>query len=102
MVPADRGCTLRVGGSSRVSSTYNITANSSEGKKLAKLLDRVGVHVAAMLEDDPSGGLEAPHQATAATVSVADELTKLGQLRSAGLLSDEEFATAKAQLLGSA
>jgi hypothetical protein len=101
VVPADRGCTLRIGGSSRISSTYNITANSSEGKRLARLLDRVGVHVAAMLEADPSGGLEPPREATAGAVSVADELAKLGQLRAEGLLSDEEFAAAKARLLGS-
>jgi len=33
-------------------------------------------------------------------VSVADELTKLAQLRDSGVLSDAEFASAKARLLG--
>lgn len=35
-----------------------------------------------------------------ASASIADELAKLGQLRDAGVLSAEEFAQAKAKLLG--
>jgi hypothetical protein len=35
------------------------------------------------------------------TTSIADELTKLAQLRDSGILSDSEFASAKARLLGS-
>ncbi len=33
-------------------------------------------------------------------LGVADELAKLGELRSAGILSEDEFAAAKARLLG--
>ncbi|HEX8976678.1 MAG TPA: SHOCT domain-containing protein, partial [Solirubrobacteraceae bacterium] len=33
------------------------------------------------------------------SVSVADELRKLSELRSEGILTDEEFATQKARLL---
>src|SRR5258708_2009231 len=36
----------------------------------------------------------------AAPVSIADELTKLAQLRDAGVLSPEDFDQAKAKLLG--
>ena len=36
----------------------------------------------------------------AATGSVVDELTRLGELKSQGLISDAEFAAAKAKLLG--
>jgi len=36
----------------------------------------------------------------AASVNIADELTKLAQLREAGALSPEEFERAKAKLLG--
>jgi hypothetical protein len=36
-----------------------------------------------------------------APMSVAGELEKLGELRAKGLISDEEFAAAKARLLGS-
>jgi hypothetical protein len=41
----------------------------------------------------------ATSQAAAASVSVADELAKLADLRAKGLLSDEEFAAAKAKAL---
>lgn len=40
----------------------------------------------------------APHGV--ASVTIADELTKLAQLRDTGVLSPEEFAQAKAKLLG--
>jgi Short C-terminal domain len=42
------------------------------------------------------------HQASSSSVpaSVADEISKLGELRSQGLLTDEEFAVQKARLLG--
>jgi hypothetical protein len=43
----------------------------------------------------------APAPAAAApAVDVVAELTKLGELKNAGILSDEEFAAAKAKLLG--
>jgi hypothetical protein len=35
-----------------------------------------------------------------APVSVADEIAKLGELKTAGLLTEEEFAVEKARLLG--
>ena len=38
--------------------------------------------------------------AGATTSSVADEITKLGELRSQGLLTEQEFAAQKAKLLG--
>ena len=41
-----------------------------------------------------------PAQQGAAPVTIADELTKLAQLRDAGVLSPNEFAQAKAKLLG--
>jgi len=36
----------------------------------------------------------------AAAISVADELAKLAQLRDSGVLTEAEFATQKAKLLG--
>jgi hypothetical protein len=36
---------------------------------------------------------------SAATLSIADEIRKLGELKSAGLLSEEEFASEKKKLL---
>lgn len=49
------------------------------------------------------GGSTPPSSAATvpAPASVADELAKLVQLRDAGALTDEEFATQKAKLLGS-
>jgi hypothetical protein len=43
---------------------------------------------------------EAPSTPPAPAASVADELKKLGDLKDAGLLTDEEFAGQKAKLLG--
>jgi hypothetical protein len=43
----------------------------------------------------PSNAGEIPHG-----LSVADEIAKLGALRQQGLLTDEEFATQKAKMLG--
>jgi hypothetical protein len=41
-----------------------------------------------------------PPQAPAATIDVADELAKLADLKDRGVLSDAEFASQKAKLLG--
>jgi hypothetical protein len=46
----------------------------------------------------PSATPGAP--ALSGTASIADELAKLAQLRDSGVLSDEEFQSAKARLLG--
>lgn len=48
-----------------------------------------------------AAAVAAPAPAAAApAVDVVAELTKLGELKNAGILSDEEFAAAKAKLLG--
>jgi hypothetical protein len=44
----------------------------------------------------------APSGQTVSSASVADEIKKLGELRSQGLLTDEEFAAQKTRLLGGA
>ena len=41
-----------------------------------------------------------PAAAPAANVDITGELTKLAEMKSSGILSDEEFAAAKAKLLG--
>jgi hypothetical protein len=45
--------------------------------------------------------LGAPQVNSASALSIADELKKLGELRDAGLLTDEEFAAQKGKLLNS-
>jgi hypothetical protein len=42
----------------------------------------------------------APEAAPAGDVDITGELTKLAEMRSNGILTDEEFAAAKAKLLG--
>ena len=42
----------------------------------------------------------APAAAPAADVDITGELTKLAEMRNNGILTDEEFAAAKAKLLG--
>jgi hypothetical protein len=102
VMPVPGGCTVRISGATRISSMYNITANYAEGKQLAHLFDRIGAHAAAMLEADPTGGME-PAQAAPTAASgggMADQLAKLAQLHADGLLDADEFASAKAKLLG--
>lgn len=43
---------------------------------------------------------QAPPTAAAAAPSMTDELAKLADMKAQGLLSDDEFAAAKARLLG--
>jgi len=48
----------------------------------------------------PPPPAEAAPAAPAADVDITGELTKLAEMRSNGILTDEEFAAAKAKLLG--
>ena len=41
-----------------------------------------------------------PQPAAAATYDVYEQIRKLGELKQSGILTDEEFASKKAQLLG--
>ena len=49
----------------------------------------------------PAAAAPAPAAPTASTASVLDQLTQLGQLRDAGVLSEAEFAAQKARILSS-
>jgi hypothetical protein len=59
------------------------------------LFDEVHERLEA-LRHQPPGGLAAPK---APEETVTDKLRKLGELREAGVLTDEEFSTKKAELL---
>lgn len=101
VLPAQGGSTVRIGGASRISSSYNITANAAESKQLGKLLDRFGAHVDQMLASDPSGGLTLTASSSAdGDSSIADQLAKLADLHVSGALSADEFAAAKAKIIG--
>lgn len=52
------------------------------------------------LEQQQGGGSPPPAAAPAAGPSVADQLSQLGDLHQQGVLTDDEFAAAKAKLLG--
>lgn len=54
----------------------------------------------AQQEQQPQQYVEAPAAAPAAP-DMSDELTKLAELHTQGILTDEEFAAKKAELLGS-
>ncbi|MFC1439067.1 SHOCT domain-containing protein [Streptacidiphilus sp. N1-10] len=68
---------------------------SGQAKKCAEMLDMIRVHGIRDHFATPSATTT-----PAASGSVADELAKLGQLMQQGILSADEFAAAKARLLG--
>lgn len=70
----------------------------SAAKRGQVLTRRKSTRVDSGPEADPPGG--APATTDASPPSLADELVKLGALRDAGHLTDQEFAVAKARLLG--
>lgn len=57
--------------------------------------DALAREIRALADSDQATGAALPQ-----STSTADELAKLAQLHSSGILSDAEFATAKARLLG--
>lgn len=71
-----------------------------------KSSDRGFLTISALIQrlrirDAPNAPLLAPpRHPPASHISVADELTKLGQLRDTGVLTEQEFSTQKARLLG--
>lgn len=67
---------------------------TGQAKKCAEMLDQLRAN--RILDQITTPGATAP----VASAGVADELAKLGQLAQQGLLSPEEFAAAKARLLG--
>jgi hypothetical protein len=86
-----------------ITNTQNQTAHFVAKKSsdrgfltISGLIQRLSVHNAPnALRASP------PRPSRASAISVADELTKLGQLRDAGVLTEQEFTTQKAKLLGS-
>ncbi len=52
-------------------------------------------------EEAPAAGYQDQAQYAPPPVDPADELEHLAQLHASGVLTDEEFATAKAKVLGS-
>jgi Short C-terminal domain len=88
---ADRG-TLLVHLKSGQTAYFEISDYSTHQilAKLTPWIQSVGVRV---------GPREAAAVPAQTTISVADEIAKLGELKTAGLLTEEEFAAQKAKLL---
>ena len=77
-----------------------VSAGDRVGFRISKdLADQVKETILMLMrepEPSPSSSIREPTVAT----SLADELSKLSQLRDQGVLSDEEFIAQKARLLG--
>jgi hypothetical protein len=84
--------------STKVFSLVRIAARSAEYVLVSTTVDSGALNM--MLTPVQLRIRQAQAQSPAATTSVADELTKLAQLRDAGALSDAEFGAAKTRLLG--
>jgi Short C-terminal domain len=80
------------------SAEYVFVSNAFDNNALQMFLTPVQPRIR---QAQANSALPVPSPQGGAALSVADELTKLAQLRDAGVLSDEEFAAAKTRLLGS-
>ena len=78
------------------SSEYVISSRELDGSDLSLTLTPVQVEIRKAQQMNQAGST-APQ---ASPGSVADELRKLARLHDEGVLNDEEFAGAKAKLLG--
>ena len=61
----------------------------------------INAQVAEEVARQTAAPAPAPAPAATDTSSLIDQLTRLGELRSAGILTEDEFAAQKARLLGS-
>lgn len=79
-----------------------LTSQSAGEVVQPSIADKTFDLVSGLVKDRFPSKAQAPHgiaATPAAQVDVADQLHKLGSLRDAGILTDEEFATKKAELL---
>ena len=79
------------------SSEYVFSSSSRDGSALSLTLTPVQVEIRKAQQAKVASVTAPPPPPS--PVSLADELTKLARLRAEGVLSDEEFASAKAKLL---
>lgn len=87
--------------------SIDFRCDRSEADEVKRLLTElmVGSHPAQVKAAPSTGPVSvsaptAPAPAPVATSGIAEELKKLAELRDAGILTDEEFASQKAKLLG--
>jgi hypothetical protein len=85
-------------------STIRVESTGGQVVTLAGVPKRDADQIKAVLDAKVNEARVGPQQAapvaTSSAVDVTDRLVKLGEMRTAGLITDEEFAAQKARLLG--
>ena len=96
LIAAGRGSQLVMGGSlGKGRGGSQVVSWGEKGRVIQKYADKVAELLPQIPEPKP-----APAAKPRATVSTADELAKLAQLRASGVLTPAEFEAQKAKLLG--
>ena len=81
-------------------STLTVESTGGHTAVVKGLPKKLAVKAKELIEERLVAHRDGRHAVAPAPVSTADELSKLAALRDSGVLSDEEFASAKRQLLG--
>lgn len=86
----------------RVEQHTGIPPEELEDADLEQAMDELGIDKQKITADDQEegGGSEAPTGSTPSGKSDLDQLQKLADLHEQGILTDEEFAAKKKQILG--
>ena len=86
----------------RVEQHTGIPPEELEDADLEKAMDELGIDKQKVTADDQEegGGSEARTESTPSGKSDLDQLQKLADLHEQGILTDEEFAAKKKQILG--
>ena len=83
-----------------ISGTATATSNRVAASQQQRAAAQHSAPAAAPMPPQPSSPPPAATAAPSITDELVDQLRKLGELRDAGILTEEEFAARKAQLLG--
>ncbi len=85
----------------RIKQHTGVPPEELEDDELESAMDELGIDKQTVTAADQEEGAEAPAASPAGSSagSGLDELEKLAQLHEQGILTDEEFATKKAQIL---
>jgi len=88
----------------RIQQSTGVDPEEMTDEELAQAMDQLGIEKQAVTAEDQQSAAAPAPQAEAAPASGGgsdlDQLQKLGELHAAGILTDEEFAAKKAQILG--
>lgn len=88
----------------RIEQHTGVPPEELDDQELGQAMDELGIEKQYVTDADQEAGGGQPGQPAQAAPSAADsdldELQKLADLHAQGVLSDEEFAAAKAKILG--